>query len=163
MDLAGNERSTDAFDGKKAELALPLRVRTTPRVGRPTRVRARGAHGKRRYRIKLVERPRARYGRTIPLRGRLTTPGGNPLVGRDVRVYEQTKLAAAPWRQIATVRTSRTGRFTFKALRGPSRTLRFRFGGSDTIRGRTADVRLGVRAWDDDPRKPAAGSSTART
>jgi hypothetical protein len=147
VDLAGNERSTDRLaDGKKAELALPLRVKTSLRVGRPIRVRARGSRGKRRYRIKLVEKPQARYGRTIPLRGRLTSPGGNPLPGRDVRVYEQTKLAAAPWRLIATVRTSRNGRFTFKALRGPSRTLRFRFGGSDTIRGRTADVRLGVRA-----------------
>ncbi len=59
---------------------------------------------------------------------------------------ERTKVVGAHWRPIATVRTNRTGRFTFKALRGPSRTLRFRFGGGDTIRGRTALVRLGVRA-----------------
>jgi hypothetical protein len=147
VDRAGNERSTDRLsDGKRAELVLPLRIRTTLRVGRPTRVRARGAHGKRRYRIKIVTSPRARYGRTIPLRGRLTSPGGNPLSGREVQVLEHTKLPAAPWRLIATVQTSRTGRFTFKALRGPSRTLRFRFSGSDTIRGQTARVRLGVRA-----------------
>jgi hypothetical protein len=145
VDLAGNERSTDRrADGKLAELALPLRIVTTLRVGKPTRVRARGARGK--YRIRLVEKPRTSYGRTIPLRGRLTSPGGNPLAGRDIHVFERTNLLAAPWRPIATVTTSRTGRFTFKALRGPSRTLRFRFGGSATIRGRSAEVRLGVRA-----------------
>ena len=147
VDRAGNERTTDRLsNGKPAMLALPLRIKTRLKVGRPTRVRARGAHGKRRYQVKLVKSPRARYGRTIPLRGRLTSPGGNPLADREVRVLEQTKLSGSPWRLIATVKTSRTGRFTFRALRGPSRTLRFRFGGSDTIRGRSANVRLGVRA-----------------
>jgi hypothetical protein len=147
VDLAGNERSTDRrTDGKAAELALPLRIKTRLRVGKRKRVRARGANGKRRYRIVLVEKPRSRYGHTIMLRGRLTSPGGNPLVARNVEVLAQTRLPAAPWRPIATLRTSKTGRFTFRALRGPSRTLRFRFNGSDTIRGRTAIVRLGVRA-----------------
>jgi hypothetical protein len=147
VDAAGNERSTDRLsDGTKAEVALPLRLTTTLRVGHRVRVKARGSRGKRRYRIKLVERPQTRFGRTIPLTGRLTSPGNNPLAGVDVQIYEQTKLAAAPWRLIATVRTSRTGHFIFRALRGPSRTLRFRYGGSDTIRGQSAQVRLGVRA-----------------
>jgi hypothetical protein len=147
VDLAGNERSTNRrADGQSAELALPLRIKTRLKVGKRKRIRAKGAKGKRRYRIVLIEKPRSRYGRTILLRGRLTSPGGNPLVGRDVYVLEQTHLPAAPWRPIATVHTSKTGRFAFRALRGPSRTLRFRFNGSDTIRGRTANVRLGVRA-----------------
>jgi hypothetical protein len=146
-DLAGNERSTDRrTDGKSAALALPLRIKTSLRVGKRKRVRARGANGQRRYRIVLIEQPRSRFGRTILLRGRLTSPGGNPLVARNIDVLAQTHLPAAPWRPIATLRTSNTGRFTFRALRGPSRTLRFRFNGSDTIRGRTAIVRLGVRA-----------------
>jgi hypothetical protein len=147
VDLAGNERSTNRrTDGKAAELALPLRIKTRLRVGKRKRVRASGAKGKRRYRIVLIEKPRSRYGRTILLRGRLTSPGGNPLVDRDVYVLEQTHLPAAPWRPIATLHTSKTGRFAFRALRGPSRTLRFRFNGTETIRGRTANVRLGVRA-----------------
>ena len=147
VDLAGNDRSTDRWaDGKLAVLVLPLRIKTSLRVGKRKRVRARGARGKRRYRVVLIEKPKSRYGRTILLRGRLTSPGGNPLVGRNVDVLEQTRLPAAPWRPIATLRTSKTGRFSFRALRGPSRTLRFRFNGTDTIRGRTAIVRLGVRA-----------------
>ena len=146
-DLAGNERSTDRrTDGKIAAVALPLRIKTSLRVGKRKRVRARGANGKRRYRIVLIEKPRSHYGRTVLLRGRLTSPGGNPLAGRSVAVYEQTQLPSAPWQPIATLRTTKTGRFTFRALRGPSRILRFRFNGSDTIRGRTAIVRMGVRA-----------------
>jgi hypothetical protein len=147
VDEAGNERTVERReDGTPAQLALPLRIRTRLAVGRPRRVRARGANGKRRYRIVLVERPRTRFGHTIPLRGRLTSPGGNPLAGREVVVSERTKVPGARWRPLATLRTSRAGRFTFRALRGPSRTLRFRFGGAATIRGRTALVRLGVRA-----------------
>ena len=147
VDQAGNERSTDRrADGKRAELALPLRIRTTLASGATDTGTRPWRPGKRRYRIVLIVKPRSRYGRTIPLRGRLTSPAGTRSSGREVQVLEQTKLPARPWRPIATLQTSRTGRFTFKALRGPSRTLRFRFSGSDTIRGRTAIVRLGVRA-----------------
>jgi hypothetical protein len=147
VDEAGNERTADKReDGTTARLALPRRIRTRLAVGRPKRVRARGSGGKRRYRIVLIERPRSQFGHTIPLRGRLTSPGGNPLAGKDVEVSEQTKVPGAAWRPIATLRTSQSGRFTFRALRGPSRTLRFRFDGSQTVRGRSALVRLGVRA-----------------
>ena len=90
--------------------------------------------------------PSTRYGGTIPLSGRLTMPGGNPLAGADVEVWERTKLPSANWRQVSVLRTSRTGRFRFKALRGPSRTLRFRFPGTATIRSRSTEVDLGVRA-----------------
>jgi hypothetical protein len=146
-DLAGNERSTDRrADGKRASLELPLRIKTSLRVGKRKRIRARGANGRRRYRTVLIETPRSSYGHTILLRGRLTSPGGNPLAGRNIDVLAQTQIPAAQWRPIATLRTSKTGRFVFRATRGPSRTLRFRFNGSDTIRGRTATVRLGVRA-----------------
>ena len=43
------------------------------------------------------DRPRAGYGRTIRLSGRLTTPGANPLASAPVEVYEQVQLAGAPW------------------------------------------------------------------
>nr|MBA2634277.1 hypothetical protein [Chloroflexota bacterium] len=88
-DLAGNERTTQTQDdGSPATRTLPLRIGTRLAVGRPKRVRARGARGKRRYRTILLVRPKARYGRTIPLSGRLTTPGANPLVGAAVEVWE---------------------------------------------------------------------------
>jgi hypothetical protein len=73
-------------------------------------------------------------------------PGANPLADVDVEVWERVNLPFASWRQVSVVRTSRTGRFRFKALRGPSRTLKFRYPGTATIRSRSAEVQLGIRA-----------------
>jgi len=148
FDLASNERSTtEDANGKPVKIALPVRVRTRLAVGRVKRVRSRRTRrGKRVYRRTLVVRPRSKYGRTVRLSGRLTTPGANPLADRDIEVFEQLALANAPWQPIATVRTSSTGRFVYRALRGASRTLRFRYAGSGKIRGRTSDVRLLVKA-----------------
>ena len=146
-DLAGNEQSTQSQgNGRPATRKLPLRVGTRLAVGKPKRVRAKRARGKRRYRTVLLVRPSARYGRTIPLTGRLTTPGANPLAGADVEVWERVKLPSAAWRRVGHVRTSKTGRFRFKALRGPSRILRFRYPGTATIRARSRQVELRVRA-----------------
>jgi hypothetical protein len=101
---------------------------------------------KKRYRRVLVSKPRSRYGRTVRLNGRLTTPGANPVAGMPVEVWEQIELPGAPWSQIATVQTSRPGRFAFKALRGPSRLLQFRYHGTGTIRSRVSTVDLRVKA-----------------
>ena len=147
VDRAGNERSAQTMaNGDPATRTLPLRIATRLAVGAPKRIRARDARGRLRYRTVLRTSPRARYGRTIPLTGRLTMPGGNPLAGAEVEVWERIRLAAAGWRRVSALRTTRTGRFHFKALRGPSRTLKFRYPGTATIRSRTTQVELGVRA-----------------
>lgn len=147
IDAAGNERSTDRrANGDRARVALPVRIKTRLSVGKVKRIRARGARGKRHTRRVLIVKPLARFGRTIRLNGRLTTPGGNPLVDREIEVSEQMALPGAMPRRIASVRTSRTGRFTFKALRGPSRILRFRYRGTGTIRARTSAVDLRIQA-----------------
>ena len=145
VDRAGNERTTTTEDGgEPAFRHLPLRVSTRLVVGKRVRLRARDSRGRRR--AVLVVHPKASYGRTIPLSGRLTTPGGNPLAAADVEVWEQIKLPAAEWRRIGQIRTSARGRFRFRALRGPSRVLRFRYPGTTTIRARTTLVDLRVRA-----------------
>jgi len=147
-DAAGNERSIETGpDGKAAMIALPVRLKTRLAVGRLKKIRARSSKGgKPRYRRVLVTKPRARYGRTIRLYGRLTTPGANPVVGTDIEVWEQIDLPGAPWTRIATVRTSRTGRFAFKALRGPSRLIKFRYPGTALVRSRTMIVDMRVKA-----------------
>jgi hypothetical protein len=147
-DAAGNERSVESTpDGQPAVIALPVRLKTRLAVGRVTKVRAHASRGgKPRYRRILVSRPRSRYGRTVRLSGRLTTPGANPVVDTDVEVWEQFALPGSTWNQIATVRTSRTGRFVFKALRGPSRLVQFRYGGTATVRSRITTVDLRVKA-----------------
>ncbi len=43
--------------------------------------------------------PTASFGRTIPLKGRLTMPGGNPLAGADIEVWERVN---ATCRSLAT-------------------------------------------------------------
>lgn len=145
-DHAGNERSTETRqNGDPATISLPLRISTRVIVGRRTRVKAEGSNGPR-YRTVLAVRPRAAYGRTIRLTGRVTTPGGNPLADVDLEVSELVKLPGAEWRPIATVRTGDKGRFQFRALRGPSRLLRFRYPGSRMIRGRSTEVDLRVRS-----------------
>jgi hypothetical protein len=147
VDAAGNERTIQTMPGGQAAVRrLPVRITTRLAVGKRKRVRARGAHGRHRYRTVLVVRPQARYGRTIPLAGRLTMPGANPLAGADIEVWQRVKLAGSPWRRISQLRTTRTGRFRFKALKGPSRTLRFRYPGTATIRARSTEVDLRVRA-----------------
>jgi hypothetical protein len=138
FDEAGNERSTDRREGgQPATIQLPARVKTRLAVGKVKRMRARRL---------LVARPQVRYGRSLRLHGRLTTPGAKPVSNAQIDVWEQVKLAGAPWRQIGSLTTSRTGRFTFKAERGPRRVLRFRYAGTKTVRSRASEVELRVRA-----------------
>ena len=143
-DRAGNEKSTD---GSPMSITLPLRLPTELAVGRSKLVQA---GSKRRHRI-LIAKPRTRYGKTMKLTGRLTSPGGNPLVGRDVEISELLKLRVPRGSPIATVRTGKAGRFTFKALPGPSRLLRFRYPGTPTIRGQTSVVEYARAQPEQDP------------
>ncbi|HEX8102476.1 MAG TPA: hypothetical protein VF533_07690 [Solirubrobacteraceae bacterium] len=128
FDNAGNERSAEG-----TPIAVPLRVDTHLKVGE--------RHGRR-------LRPRAEtvFGRRVRLRGRLTATGGNPLSAREIEVFELVALPGADWRRIGSVRTSRSGRFAYSAARGPSRVIRFRFPGSPTIRARSRDLSIRVRA-----------------
>jgi hypothetical protein len=147
VDRAGNERSTQTdTGGAQVTRLLPLRVGTRIVVGAPKRIRARNSKGKWRTRTVLRVNPRAGYGRTIALRGRLTMPGANPLAGADLEVWERVKLPGAEWRRVSVIRTDHTGTFRYKALRGPSRTLRFHYPGTAKIRSRSTQVDLGVRA-----------------
>ena len=84
--------------------------------------------------------------RTIPIRGRLTTPGENPVANASIEVWEQVSLPGALSRRVAVIGTDRNGRFRFKALRGPSRVVRFRYVGSPIVRARTAEVEIQVKA-----------------
>jgi hypothetical protein len=105
VDQAGNERSTDLrTDGSPAEVTLPLRLKTKLRGGL---VQRRGRH------TRLARAAYVRYGQLVRVRGRLVTPEGNPMQDVEVQAFTQVRDGSAPPRLIATVRTSRTGRFTF--------------------------------------------------
>lgn len=142
-DRAGNEASTAVRrSGAPAVLNLPLRVPTSLTLGGVRKVRAR--HG--RTRTVLKRRPTADFGDPVPVRGRLTLPGDNPLAGVGLEVFEQTALPDEPWRRIGLVRTDAHGRFSYKALPGPSRFVRFVYPGTSLVQPRTGTVHLRVRA-----------------
>jgi hypothetical protein len=147
-DAAGNERSSQQLTtGDTALLVLPLRVKTQLRVGRTHRVRARSAGSTRRHgRTIYVRRPLLRHGRRVRLHGRLTAPGGNPLQGAVIAVSARVNLPDAAFQPVATLTTSRTGRFTYLVPAGPSRVLRFDYPGAPTIRPQTREAEIRVRA-----------------
>jgi hypothetical protein len=135
VDAAGNERTTDRLvNGDKMRLTLPVRGGTQLAVGVLDRRR------------RLVAPRLLKNGRVVGLRGRLTAAGGNPLAGTAISVAERVALPGAAWREVATVRTSARGAFSYRAPAGPSRALRFRYAGTPTIRGATRELALRVKA-----------------
>jgi hypothetical protein len=147
VDSAGNEQSTTReVSGRLATRLVPSRINTRLVAGQVKRVTARRANGKRRTRRIVVVRPIVRFGHTIPIKGRLTTPGGNPVANAGIEVWERISLPGAAFHRVAYIGTDRNGRFKFKALRGPSRVLRFRYVGSPLVRARTTEVEIRVEA-----------------
>jgi hypothetical protein len=143
-DRAGNERSTESrTTGELAVLAVPLRIPTALTVGHVKRVRAGRRNRSRRV---VVTRPLVRFGKAIPVEGHLTSPGGNPLADSALEIFERVGLPGQQWRRLAILKTDAGGKFRFRALRGPSRTLRFRYPGTPLVQPQTADVDLRVRA-----------------
>jgi hypothetical protein len=148
VDRAGNERSTTKLaGGQTLEVQLPVRAATSLTVGNPQRIRVKASSKKKpQYKRVLVAKPASDYGKPIPIEGTLTDAAGNPHAGADVGVLERVDLPGREWRQLATVKTQASGKFTFRALPGPARVLRFVFPGTATSRPRTEDVELRVRA-----------------
>lgn len=137
-DHAGNEKSSTALtDGRPAGFTLPLRLKTRLSAGIVRR------SGKR---TKLVSAARVAYGQLVRVRGRLTSPEGNPLQDLEVQAVSQVADGVTPPRVIATVKSSRTGRFSFLVRKGPSRSIQVRYAGAPQVRGVTRAVQLSVRA-----------------
>ncbi len=90
-DSAGNERSTDReLSGKVALRDVPMRVDTRLVAGQIKTVKGRRTRGgRRRTRRVIVARPKIPFGGTIPIRGRLTMPGGNAVANAGIEVWER--------------------------------------------------------------------------
>lgn len=137
-DYAGNERSTTNFSGgQPAQVTLPLRLKTVLAAGVVQR------SGKK---TKLVSAARVRYGQLVRVSGRLTSPEGNPLQDLEVQAVTQIRDGVTPPRVIATVKSSKTGRFSFLVRKGPSRSIQVRYAGAPQVRGATRVLALNVRA-----------------
>jgi hypothetical protein len=146
VNAAGLEASTDRdATGQPAMLKLPLRLASRLAVGRKGKRTCRGRGRRQHCRYRLATKPSVAVGRSTRLYGRLTL-AGKAMPGAPVEVWRRLELDGAGWARIGTVTTSRTGRFSYLARRGPARTVRFRYPGTPTIRGRSGDVALRVRA-----------------
>jgi len=146
-DAAGNERSTERRgSGEPARVILPLRVKTRMRVGKRKKLRVHGARRGRHIRVVYVRRPVIGHGKRVRLKGRLIAPGGNPLAGVGVDVSARMAVPGVGFQPVATLRTSRSGRFKYLVPAGPSRILRFRYAGAPKIRSQTRDIHVRVRA-----------------
>lgn len=137
-DHAGNERSTTTLDdGRTAQITLPLRLKTNLAVG----VVKRSGRGE-----KLVSAARVNYGQLVRARGRMMSPEGNPLQDLEIQAVSQVLDGVTPPRVIATVKTSRTGRFSFLVRKGPSRSITVRYAGAPQVRSATRELKLSVRS-----------------
>ncbi|MDA0166292.1 hypothetical protein OM076_38865 [Solirubrobacter ginsenosidimutans] len=145
-DAAGLEASNDrTTTGDPATIKLPIRLASRLTTGRRGKRTCHGHGHTRTCRYHLVTKPNVRVGRSTRLYGRLTV-SGTAMPGAQIEIWRQLKLTGAPWARVGTVITSRTGRFSYLARRGPARSIRFRYAGTPTVRGRNDDVALRVRA-----------------
>ena len=134
-DVAGNERTgTRRADGSPMRLVLPLRAAGRIAVAPPP------CRRKQRRRC----RPLQTFRNDAVMRVRLTA-GSEPVRFGLVSVFARPRTGGA-FAPLASVRTDADGRLSIPAGRGPSRTLRFRWAGTDTAKPASADAQVLVPA-----------------
>jgi hypothetical protein len=137
-DGAGNERVATTFaDGQPAQVKLPLRLKTKLVAGVAKRSRGR---------LRLLRSAYASYGSLVRVRGRLVTPEGNPMQDVEIRAFTQVRDGVSPPRLIATVKTTKSGAYSFVVQKGPSRTIRVEYAGAGQIRSASKRLVLYVRS-----------------
>jgi hypothetical protein len=137
-DRATNQGATSwRLDGAPMLLSLPLRTPTVMKAGLVTR---RGAHGRRTRSAPIV---RARLGRALTLRGRLTRSGAG-IPGAQVQILRRTDVS--PEHELATVRTGRRGRWVYRTRAGSSAVFRAVHPGTTTALPAQSEARVLVRA-----------------
>ena len=164
-DVAGNQSVVGRrADGSAMELGLPVREETRLEVGAdgkpkdcPKRKRRQATRKRRKAKSDAqvgCRKPKVRAGNSaleqapgkrVKLLGRLTRGGNAPVAGVDV-TFEGQLRSGGPFARMGTGRTDAQGRVRFVLPPGPSRTVRFRYDGSDTLRPSNAQVLTRVRA-----------------
>lgn len=159
FDVAGNSAALGhRAGGGTVDLSLPVRqparlsVAARVAVRRCTRTRrlhGRARAGRRcRKRVRRVAagRPvRLPHGQRFRAVGQLATKGGMPLAGVPVVVEGQLR-SGGPFAAVRTVRTDPLGNFRVAIPAGPSRTIRLRFAGTETVRPAAGRLVTRVRA-----------------
>jgi hypothetical protein len=90
---------------------------------------------------------RVGYGKKVTITGRLLAPNGEAITGARVTIQRKVKAVGAVFTAAGSVITSATGRFTYVAPAGPSRTIRFAYRAfeNDTSFASTTDTQLLVK------------------
>jgi hypothetical protein len=132
-------------DGLSARIKLPVRAASRLVAGRSSRRRCLRRRQQSNCRLRLDRTPQVRVGHSSMLRGQLTIRGKSVKRRVPLQVFSR-QLGTQQWRQLRPIRTSTSGRFHYRAPRGPARTIRFRYAGTRTIRGDNAPVKLEVTA-----------------
>jgi hypothetical protein len=162
-DVAGNEAVIDSWDdGAAAALGMPLRSEARVTVARdlPAAKRcpkaAKTPRGKGKKRQAPVRRKCRRespsktslelaHGKRAGSTGRLTTGQGAPIGGASVVVEGRARSGGA-FVPLGTARTDVQGNFRFKIPAGPSRTVRYRYDGTNTVQPAAEQLVTKVRA-----------------
>jgi hypothetical protein len=147
-DVAGNEAVVDRWlDGGATTLRLPVRLdsriaadlgaRQTRCTTRPPRAKRKGVR-KRKSRRRCVTRELPAvsalpFGTPSIATGRLTTVEGTPIGGATVALESQL-ASGGPFVSIGSARTDGRGAFRAPVPAGASRTVRYRYAGSNTVR-----------------------------
>lgn len=88
-----------------------------------------------------------RFGRRVPLAGRLTTGIRTPLGGMPVRIVERFAAGPGPAVRVSTTETDASGSYSLRLAPGPSREVTATFPGSETLgRSTSAQLSIGVRS-----------------
>jgi hypothetical protein len=148
-DVAGNEAVISRrAGGDSMVLDLPVRhptaiaVDTTP-VKRCSAVRRRGQAPRRRC-VQVPGAP-SPYGRQLASKGTLSTSTGARLPGAEV-VVEGRARSGGSFAVLGRTRTDARGAFAFTIPDGPSRTVRYRYAGTDTHRPTATELSTKVAA-----------------
>lgn len=159
-DVAGNEAVIGTWaDGSSATLGMPLRlgaevtvsreIEKAKRCTKATRKPRRGKSPKRK-RARCVRKParpslELAHGKRAASAGRVTTTQGVPIAHAPVVVAGQPRAGGA-FAKLGTATTDAQGRFRFTIPAGPSRTVRYRYDGTNTVKPAEADLATKVRA-----------------
>ncbi len=158
-DVAGNEAVIDRWtDGSKATLAMPLRLsanlsatatakpKSCPKAAKKQQRRKRAARPKcRQKKAKAVTSLELKHGKRAESTGRLVTTQGMPIADAPI-VIEGQPQSGGPFVKLGVARTDAQGNFRFTIPAGPSRTVRYRYDGTNTVRPADAQLTTKVNA-----------------
>jgi hypothetical protein len=161
-DVAGNEAVIDSWaDGSKTLLSMPLRLSANISVAGIVKAKRcakakkrRGKDGRRKQGVrpkcgrkkpKPVTSLELKHGKRAASTGRLTTAQGVPIADAAIVVEGQARSGGA-FVKLGVARTDAQGNLNFTLPAGPSRTVRYRYDGTNTVRPASADLTTKVNA-----------------